>query len=85
MVDLTTAPTGTYRLQLRPEFGFDDATAVLPYLHDLGVSHVYLSPILQASPGSTHGYDGEGIGKGIEWGGYGPSLEALEGEIHING
>ena len=51
------APTGTYRLQLRPEFGFDEAAAVLPYLHDLGVSHVYLSPVLQAAPGSTHGYD----------------------------
>ncbi|HEX7188346.1 MAG TPA: alpha-amylase family glycosyl hydrolase, partial [Actinomycetes bacterium] len=50
-------PTGTYRLQLRPDFGFDDAAAVLPYLHDLGVSHVYLSPVLQAAPGSTHGYD----------------------------
>jgi (1->4)-alpha-D-glucan 1-alpha-D-glucosylmutase len=50
-------PTGTYRLQLRPEFGFDDAAAVLPYLRDLGVSHVYLSPVLQAAPGSTHGYD----------------------------
>ena len=50
-------PTSTYRLQLRPEFGFDDAAAVLPYLHDLGVSHAYLSPILQAGPGSTHGYD----------------------------
>ncbi len=50
-------PTATYRLQLRPEFGFDDAAAVLPYLHDLGVSHVYLSPVLQATPGSTHGYD----------------------------
>jgi (1->4)-alpha-D-glucan 1-alpha-D-glucosylmutase len=50
-------PTGTYRLQLRSEFGFDDAAAVLPYLRDLGISHVYLSPILQAVPGSTHGYD----------------------------
>ncbi|MGH8892191.1 MAG: malto-oligosyltrehalose synthase [Actinomycetes bacterium] len=50
-------PTGTYRLQLRAEFGFDDAAAVLPYLHDLGASHVYLSPVLQAAPGSTHGYD----------------------------
>jgi (1->4)-alpha-D-glucan 1-alpha-D-glucosylmutase len=50
-------PTGTYRLQLRPGFGFDDAADVLPYLHDLGVSHVYLSPVLQAAPGSSHGYD----------------------------
>ena len=57
MTDPRRAPTGTYRLQLRPEFGFDDAAAVLPYLRDLGVSHVYLSPILQAAPGSTHGYD----------------------------
>jgi (1->4)-alpha-D-glucan 1-alpha-D-glucosylmutase len=51
------APTGTYRLQLRPGFGFDDAAAVLDHLDALGVSHVYLSPVLQAAPGSTHGYD----------------------------
>ena len=57
MADVATVPTGTYRLQLRPEFGFDHAAQVLPYLHDLGVSHVYLSPVLQAAPGSTHGYD----------------------------
>ncbi|HSK27980.1 MAG TPA: malto-oligosyltrehalose synthase [Jiangellales bacterium] len=49
--------TGTYRLQLRPGFGFDEAAAVVPYLADLGVSHLYLSPVLQAAPGSTHGYD----------------------------
>ena len=47
----------TYRLQLRPEFTFDDAAAVAPYLADLGVTHLYLSPILQAAPGSAHGYD----------------------------
>lgn len=51
------APTGTYRLQLRAEFGFADAAAVVGYLADLGVSHLYLSPVLQAAPGSTHGYD----------------------------
>ena len=51
------APTGTYRLQLRPEFGFDEAAAVLPYLHDLGVTHCYASPYLKARPGSNHGYD----------------------------
>jgi (1->4)-alpha-D-glucan 1-alpha-D-glucosylmutase len=50
-------PTSTYRLQLTREFTFDDATAIVGYLHRLGVSHVYLSPILQAAPGSTHGYD----------------------------
>ena len=50
-------PTATYRLQLRREFGFGDAAAIVPYLADLGVSHVYCSPILQAVPGSAHGYD----------------------------
>jgi (1->4)-alpha-D-glucan 1-alpha-D-glucosylmutase len=44
-------------LQLRKEFGFRDAAALAPYLAALGVSHVYCSPILQAAPGSTHGYD----------------------------
>lgn len=47
----------TYRLQMRAEFGFDEAAAVVPYLAALGVSHVYCSPYLQAGPGSTHGYD----------------------------
>ena len=46
-----------YRLQLTPEFGFAAARARIPYLRDLGVSHLYLSPALQARPGSTHGYD----------------------------
>jgi (1->4)-alpha-D-glucan 1-alpha-D-glucosylmutase len=52
-----TVPRATYRLQLNKDFTFDDAAAVLPYLHQLGISHVYVSPILEAQPGSTHGYD----------------------------
>ncbi|MPZ97804.1 MAG: malto-oligosyltrehalose synthase [Dehalococcoidia bacterium] len=53
------APTlaSTYRLQLHRGFTFDDARAVVPYLADLGVTHLYLSPITTAAPGSTHGYD----------------------------
>jgi len=47
----------TYRLQLTPEFGFRDAERVVPYLQKLGVSHLYLSPVLQARHGSQHGYD----------------------------
>jgi len=47
----------TYRLQLTPEFGFAEARAIVPYLRDLGISHLYLSPVLQARSGSTHGYD----------------------------
>ncbi|WP_255360407.1 alpha-amylase family glycosyl hydrolase, partial [Frankia sp. EI5c] len=50
-------PTGTYRLQLHMEFSFTDAAVIIPYLAALGVSHLYLSPILEAAPGSTHGYD----------------------------
>jgi (1->4)-alpha-D-glucan 1-alpha-D-glucosylmutase len=47
----------TYRLQLTPEFGFREARELVPYLRDLGISHLYLSPSLQARKGSTHGYD----------------------------
>jgi len=47
----------TYRLQLGPRLLFEDVRALVPYLGDLGVSHLYLSPTLQARSGSTHGYD----------------------------
>jgi (1->4)-alpha-D-glucan 1-alpha-D-glucosylmutase len=47
----------TYRLQLTSEFGFARARELVPYLRDLGISHLYLSPSFQARPGSTHGYD----------------------------
>ncbi len=47
----------TYRLQLGPGQGFAEARALVPYLHALGVSHLYLSPVLRARRGSTHGYD----------------------------
>lgn len=50
-------PLSTYRLQLTPDFTFGDAEAQLPYYSSLGVSHLYLSPILTAAPGSTHFYD----------------------------
>jgi (1->4)-alpha-D-glucan 1-alpha-D-glucosylmutase len=49
--------TSTYRIQLTPEFGFDAAADIVAYLADLGVSHLYCSPWLAASPGSQHGYD----------------------------
>ena len=47
----------TYRLQLRNGVGFEQVTELVPYLAELGVSHLYASPYLQASEGSTHGYD----------------------------
>lgn len=49
--------TATYRLQLHAGFTFDDARAIVPYLSELGITHLYLSPIMQAAKGSTHGYD----------------------------
>src|ERR1700734_1468250 len=50
-------PNSTYRLQLHKDFTFDDAAGIADYLHELGISHVYCSPYLQAAPGSVHGYD----------------------------
>jgi (1->4)-alpha-D-glucan 1-alpha-D-glucosylmutase len=50
-------PASCYRLQLSPAFTLADARGVAPYLRSLGVGDLYLSPILTARPGSTHGYD----------------------------
>jgi (1->4)-alpha-D-glucan 1-alpha-D-glucosylmutase len=50
-------PSATYRLQFNPSFTFRDARAIVSYLHQLGISDVYASPILRARAGSTHGYD----------------------------
>ena len=50
-------PLATYRLQFTPDFGFDAAAAIVPYLKALGVTHLYASPLLKARAGSRHGYD----------------------------
>ncbi len=55
MTDRT--PSSTYRLQLHKHFTFDDAATIAQYLYDLGITHVYSSPYLQAAPDSMHGYD----------------------------
>ena len=52
-----TFPLATYRLQLHRGFTFADATQAVPYLHSLGITDCYLSPISKAMPGSDHGYD----------------------------
>jgi (1->4)-alpha-D-glucan 1-alpha-D-glucosylmutase len=52
-----SVPSSTYRVQLTPDFGFAEAADLASYLAQLGVSHLYASPYLQAAPGSTHGYD----------------------------
>jgi (1->4)-alpha-D-glucan 1-alpha-D-glucosylmutase len=50
-------PRATYRLQFHKDFTFHEAAELAPYLRDLGISHVYASPILAARAGSEHGYD----------------------------
>jgi (1->4)-alpha-D-glucan 1-alpha-D-glucosylmutase len=52
-----TTPRATYRLQFNENFHLRDALAVIPYLRELGISHVYASPLLKATAHSTHGYD----------------------------
>ena len=50
-------PRATYRFQFNRDFTFAQATELVPYLAELGISHCYASPYLRARPGSTHGYD----------------------------
>ncbi|HEX8967144.1 MAG TPA: malto-oligosyltrehalose synthase [Chloroflexota bacterium] len=57
MTPIPAPPSATYRLQFHAGFTFDDARRLVPYLHALGVSHVYTSPYLRARSGSMHGYD----------------------------
>jgi (1->4)-alpha-D-glucan 1-alpha-D-glucosylmutase len=52
-----TPPAATYRVQVRPEFPLSATAELAGYLRDLGVSHLYTSPLLTATPGSQHGYD----------------------------
>ncbi|WP_238412736.1 malto-oligosyltrehalose synthase [Saccharothrix deserti] len=52
-----SAPASTYRIQFTPDFTFAHAEAVVDYLDALGVGALYASPVLEAVPGSTHGYD----------------------------
>ena len=50
-------PLATYRIQFCPQFGFGEAREIVSYLHDLGISHLYASPIFKARKASDHGYD----------------------------
>ncbi|WP_051781833.1 MULTISPECIES: malto-oligosyltrehalose synthase [unclassified Streptomyces] len=84
-VPTPVTPTSTYRLQLRPEFPFAAAEAALPYIASLGVSHLHLSPVLEAAPGSTHGYDVTDHSRvRAELGGE-PGLRALAGAARAHG
>ncbi|MFE4395584.1 MULTISPECIES: malto-oligosyltrehalose synthase [Streptomycetaceae] len=78
-------PSSSYRLQLQPGFTLRDATAAVPYLAALGVSHLHLSPLLEAVPGSTHGYDTVDHTRISEQLGGEPALRALAAEAHRHG
>ena len=51
-------PVSTYRIQFNKDFTLGDLENILPYLEKLGIKTIYASPIFEATPGSTHGYDG---------------------------
>ena len=77
--------TGTYRLQLHSGFTLHDARATVPYLAELGVSHVYLAPILSAVQRSLHGYDVlDHTSINPDLGGR-PALERLAADCHHHG
>jgi (1->4)-alpha-D-glucan 1-alpha-D-glucosylmutase len=54
---MTHIPNATYRVQLTPAFDLPAARSIVPYLADLGITDLYASPVFEARPGSTHGYD----------------------------
>jgi (1->4)-alpha-D-glucan 1-alpha-D-glucosylmutase len=57
ILEQSRVPLATYRFQLNPDFTFSHAKDLVGYLHNLGISHCYTSPIFQARAGSSHGYD----------------------------
>ena len=75
----------TYRLQMGSTLTFDDARRLVPYLRDLGVTDVYLSPVLAAAPGSTHGYDVVDHTRISEAMGGRAGLERLAADVHKAG
>ena len=78
-------PGATYRLQFHQEFTLRDALALVPYLHSLGVTHAYASPILKAKPGSRHGYDVVDPGQLNPEVGTEEELEAFAAALHERG
>lgn len=78
-------PTATYRLQVNATFTLEDATRLIPYLEALGVTDAYLSPVLAAQPGSTHGYDVVDPGAVREEIGGEPAFRALSARLRASG
>lgn len=81
----TRRPVSTYRLQLHGGFGLEQAEAIVPYLHRLGITDLYASPLLRARTGSTHGYDVVDHGRVDEAIGGEAALRALSCGLHARG
>ena len=79
------APRATYRLQLSPTFSLDDAAGLVEQLDALGISHIYLSPVLAAVPGSSHGYDVADPGRVNDEIGGAPALRRLAAAARARG
>ena len=77
--------TATYRLQVHKDFPLSKVREIIPYLRDLGISHLYSSPLLAARPGSTHGYDVVDPSKVNPEVGTEEELRALSAEVHAAG
>ncbi|MDQ3998090.1 MAG: malto-oligosyltrehalose synthase [Gemmatimonadota bacterium] len=77
--------TATYRLQVHKDFPLAKVREVVPYLRELGISHLYLSPLLAARPGSTHGYDVVDPARVNPEVGTEGELRALAAEVHAAG
>lgn len=77
--------TATYRLQVTRDFPMSAVRARVPYLHDLGISHLYLSPLLAAKSGSRHGYDVIDHARLNPELGTTEELELLASELHRRG
>ena len=75
-------PVSTYRIQITEDFDLHEAARVLPYLHDLGVDWVYLSPLLAAEAHSNHGYDVSDHGRIDAARGGVSGLSAVSAEAH---
>ena len=82
---MRTEPRATYRVQLRREFDFAAAQAIAQYLSDLGISHLYCSPYMQAAAGSPHGYDVVDPARVSEDLGGDAGLERLDAELRQHG
>src|SRR6202453_2069849 len=85
MKSTANIPAATYRLQFNKDFTFRQARELVPYLHRLGISHVYASPYFQAGPQSVHGYDIADHNVLSPEIGTREDYDALVGELHSHG